>query len=485
MNNDEYLKHLKRWNEKIFEGDGTLNPIDEKEVDTLIKWIEMQKKYLDFYQFEFEKVKMYNSQKSDLLKVTNPSEAKETIISRASEDERIIDEAKSLVKENEILRDYMFGYPANLFRPDPIEKRLREEEARLPYMNNCGDSSPETRGNYVMDSKVYEQKILNIMYDNLNVKKEDYWGYITSGGTEGNFWGIRTGFELYPQGRLYFSSSTHYSVPKYVRLVDNKQNPESNVNIFKNTEIESNIDGTINAEKLIQEIVSNYSKDKTPAILVLNWGTTVVGAVDNVKYITDKLNELGIPHYVHLDAALFGGIPKNQTNAPSIKDLDSLGVDSVSISLHKYIGSNMTNGVLICKKDILKRKNNLQIEYIGQEDPTYLGSRSVLPLTTYYKMLKLYERTFSEEYENNIEFFKKCADEKGLPYEIIGNSNIIVVNIYNSDIQHKYQLATFGENNEKAHIILFPYHKKEVIMELVDDLVKVYNKHNGPTLKLK
>ena len=105
MNNDEYLKHLKRWNETIFEGDGTLNPIDEKEVDTLIKWIEMQKKYLDFYQFEFEKVKMYNSQKSDLLKVTNPSEAKETIISRASEDEKIIDEAISLVKENEILRD--------------------------------------------------------------------------------------------------------------------------------------------------------------------------------------------------------------------------------------------------------------------------------------------------------------------------------------------------------------------------------------------
>ena len=144
----------------------------------------------------------------------------------------------------------------------------------------------------------------------------------------------------------------------------------------------------------------------------------------------------------------------------------------------------MTNGVVICKKDVINRKSNLQIEYIGQEDPTYLGSRSLLPLTTYYKIFKAYNRALPNEYRENIEFFKECADERGLPYEIIGDSNIIIVTINNSDIQHKYQLATFGENNEKAHIILFPYHKKEIISELVDDLVKVYNKDNGPILSL-
>lgn len=139
---------------------------------------------------------------------------------------------------------------------------------------------------------------------------------------------------------------------------------------------------------------------------------------------------------------------------------------------------------LFVKKDVLNRKNNLQIEYIAQEDPTYLGSRSVLPLTTYYKTLKAYNRALPNEYRENIEFFKKCADEKELPYEVLEDSNIIIVTINNSDIQHKYQLATFGENNEKAHIILFPYHKKEIIAELVDDLVKIYIKNNGPVLSL-
>lgn len=191
-----------------------------------------------------------------------------------------------------------------------FKKKMPSDEVKNKIAELCGDSSPLTRGNYVMDSKVYEQKILDEMYKNLNVDKDEYWGYITSGGTEGNFWGIRTGFELYPNGRLYFSSQTHYSVPKYVRLVDNRKNPDESINIFDNTEIKSTKEGRIDVNELISEIVRNYEENKIPAILLLNWGTTVIGAVDDVKTITDKLKELNIPHYVHLDAALFGGIPK-------------------------------------------------------------------------------------------------------------------------------------------------------------------------------
>ena len=423
-----------------------------------------------------KRLQMYDELKNKEIKSSNKQDALDFVVSRIKEDDLMIANAKRIVEENKINKDYMFGYPANLFDVDPVEEILKQYEAQLPYMNNCGDSSTKTRGNYIMDSKEYEEKILECVFNNLNVSGKDYWGYITSGGTEGNFWGLRTGFELYPNGKLYFSSSTHYSVPKFVRLVDNKKNPTENINIFENEEIPSLEDGRIDAEKLINKIVMDYNETGKPVILLLNWGTTVVGAIDDVQYITKKLNLLGIPHYVHLDAALFGGVGKNQENSPAIKDLGRLNVDSVSISLHKYIGSMMTNGVLICKKEVLARKNNLQIEYIGQEDPTYLGSRSLLPISTYYRIRKLYERTDPKEYEENINFFKECADNEGLEYQVHGNSNIIVVRINNSDIQHKYQLATFGENNEFAHIILFPHHKKEIIRQLVDDLVKIQKK---------
>lgn len=61
------------------------------------------------------------------------------------------------------------------------------------------------------------------------------------------------------------------------------------------------------------------------------------------------------------------------------------------------------------------------------------------------------------------------ADEKGLEYSRIGNGNIIVLKLKNKELAKKYQLATFGENNGYAHIIIFPHHKQEIIDELIDD----------------
>ena len=70
-----------------------------------------------------------------------------------------------------------------------------------------------------MDSKVNEMKIIETMCKNMNVDPKDYWGYITSGGTEGNLWGINTGYELYPNGTLYYSQAGHYSIPKEIKMV--------------------------------------------------------------------------------------------------------------------------------------------------------------------------------------------------------------------------------------------------------------------------
>jgi histidine decarboxylase len=47
---------------------------------------------------------------------------------------------------------------------------------------------------------------------------EDYWGYITNCGTEGNLHGILVGRENLPDGILYASRETHYSVFKAARM---------------------------------------------------------------------------------------------------------------------------------------------------------------------------------------------------------------------------------------------------------------------------
>jgi hypothetical protein len=50
------------------------------------------------------------------------------------------------------------------------------------------------------------------------INEEEYWGYITNCGTEGNLHGILVGRENYPDGILYASRETHYSVFKAARM---------------------------------------------------------------------------------------------------------------------------------------------------------------------------------------------------------------------------------------------------------------------------
>ena len=48
-----------------------------------------------------------------------------------------------------------------------------------------------------------------------DIDQDEYWGYITNCGTEGNLHGILVGRENLPDGILYASRESHYSVFKW------------------------------------------------------------------------------------------------------------------------------------------------------------------------------------------------------------------------------------------------------------------------------
>eukprot|EP00955_Chlamydomonas_euryale_P036441 350436-Chlamydomonas_euryale.AAC.12 len=60
--------------------------------------------------------------------------------------------------------------------------------------------------------------VLNWFAKLWEIDEEEYWGYITTCGTEGNLHGILVGRENHPDGILYASSETHYSVFKAGRM---------------------------------------------------------------------------------------------------------------------------------------------------------------------------------------------------------------------------------------------------------------------------
>ena len=126
------------------------------------------------------------------------------------------------------------------------------------------------------------------------IDKPDYWGYVTTCGTEGNLHGILLGREVLPDGILYSSEETHYSIFKAARYYR-----------MKAESIRTTSSGQIDYNELAERLDAN--KDK-PAIINVNIGTTVKGAVDNLDRILRILDNTGYTRdrfYIHCDGALF------------------------------------------------------------------------------------------------------------------------------------------------------------------------------------
>lgn len=437
--------------EIIFDSEQLLPKENESKIFEIIENINRYMTYCERFKLNLGQLLDYN----DLKKSGFSADDIEKFY---QEDLTYVNSIDQYHENNKQKRNYMFGYPANMQDYSYTTQYLRNIESKLYLMNNCGD--PYQIGNYGMDSKAIEKQIISLFAHNFGLGEGEYWGYITSGGTESNFWAIKEGFNNFPKGKLYFSKDAHYSVEKFVTNNETK--------IYNYEVIASNADGTINIDALKSKILEDRKNGIMGVVLTLTWGTTVRGAIDNVKTITDFLIDNNIAYYCHIDAAHFGGIPQNQNDAPIIKDLKSLNCDSISVSMHKYIGTARVNGVLIA----LSRKDRKIIDYIGQEDSTFLGSRDYLPFSTFQRAKDILQRTPANVYESNIKYFKQSLIQKNIYYEHFNNSNIFVILKPNDDICKKYQLATFTDENkkEKAHIILFPFQNKYIIDELINDI---------------
>ena len=427
--------------------------------------IKLQLKKIDNDLKNLEEKKLYLERLLDYDKLRQNGFEAFAVRRFVNEDNLSIKKAQDYLDKNKILRERMFGYPANLTEDSAVTKYLRKKENELPLTNNCGD--PFDSGNYLMDSKEYEIAILNKLFEHfgLDLSKKP-WGYITTGGSESNKWGIYNGLRKFPEGRVYYSDSAHYSVPKAVKLGFDKS--DNDITLIKHTNIQAkNNSEKIDTDMLLFEIRKNWDINKEPAIILLTLGTTKTGAVDDIELISKTLKSENIPHYIHLDAALYGGIAKNQINAPTVPNIEYLGVDSVSVSLHKYFGNHDVKSVVISKEPPVASK----VDYIGQIDSTTAGSRTFNPFSSLQRITETLDRKFPNEYCENVLFFENLLKEKNIKFTREENANIFVLDKPSDEICKKYQLSTFDDNGvEKCHVIIFPYHKKEMMSQLINEI---------------
>jgi histidine decarboxylase len=321
-------------------------------------------------------------------------------------------------------------------------------------LNNVGD--PFAPCLYHMHTREFECEVLEWFAELTHAPEGDWWGYVTNGGTEGNLYGLYLARELYPEGMVYFSQDTHYSVSKNLRLLR-----------MPHIMIRSLPSGEIDYEDLHETL--RIHRDVSP-IIFANIGTTMREGVDDVNRIQSILKNLAIPEsYIHTDAALSGMTLPFIEGAPQFDF--STGIQSLSISGHKFIGSPMPCGVVLALKQNVDRIAR-SIEYVGTLDTTITGSRNAItPLMLWYAIRSHGVEGFRETVNECLKRAEYAVDRlNDMGVDAWRNPHAITVVFPKPTpvILDKWQLAVQGDF---AHIMVMPHVTREKIDQLAVDIV--------------
>lgn len=327
-------------------------------------------------------------------------------------------------------------------------------------INNCGDWAKES--NYLLNSFEFEKEVMRYFSSLFSIEFDESWGYVTNGSTEGNLFGCYLGRELFPESTIYYSNQAHYSVPKIIKLLR-----------MKSRVIETLDNGEIDYEKLVRQII--VDRERNP-IVFANVGTTMLGAVDNIEIIQQRLREIGISRddfYLHTDAALAGMILPFVPDPQPFSFAD--GVDSICVSGHKMIGSPMPCGVVMAKRQNVDRIA-VEVDYISAIDQTISGSRNGHAVL--FMWVALRSRSFQDcrqRIERCLNIAQHAVDrfrEAGVNAWRNHNSITVVFPCPSELICRRYHLATSGN---VAHLVATGHHRDEqridaLITDVVHDL---------------
>ena len=339
------------------------------------------------------------------------------------------------------------GYPTNQrFDYSPL----------LPFMdyalNNVGD--PFHDSNYWANTHEFEREVIAHFARLLRIPPEEAWGYVTSGGTEGNMYGLYLARELFPTAMFYFSEDTHYSVLKNVRVLN------ARYIMIKRQE-----NGEIDYNDLRDMIRVNRD---VPAVIMANVGTTMRGAVDDIPRIRAILDGLSVTSsYIHADAALSGMILPFVPE-PQPFGFDA-GIDSISVSGHKLIGSPLPCGVVLTHRPYVERVGRA-VEYVGVHDTTLSGSRNgITPLMLWYALMRYGDEGIRDLVTGMLDMAEYAVGQfsrRGIRAWRHPNSVTVVFPKPPAEVFQKWQIAPEGD---EAHIITMPHVTREIIDELVSD----------------
>lgn len=303
----------------------------------------------------------------------------------------------------------------------PLNPKMRDNGILCEFLqytlNNIGD--PFQDSNYQLNSFEFEKEVIEFFKEVYKIPNG--WGYVTSGGSEGNLYGIVNGLKKYPRAKVMYSQDAHYSVRKACEML------------------------RVNHGTDYTGVDSRYNNE---IIMVLTYGTTFKGKLEDYRKEIDRYKNNRIKYYLHIDAALYGSFCPFLSDSlkplflPSFDD-----IDSISFSGHKFWSTPMPCGVVLTKDC----PDGKMIEYTGCHDNTLFGSRSGLAsLFLWYRIQQFKQRGLTKLADKCVNKAKYLTDLIPGSWRLGNWSNTVLFNKPSDELCKKWQLATEGE---LAHVI--------------------------------
>jgi histidine decarboxylase len=360
-----------------------------------------------------------------------------------------LDQARfdELFVELQAATDTFAGYPCNVnYDYSPLYRFLAFS------LNNIGD--PFAFSNYNVNTHQFEREVITFFAKLLKAGKAGR-GYVSNGGTEGNLFGLDLGLQRFPDGIVYYSETAHYSIDKLTRII---RAPIEKIPALENGEIDYAI--------LKERLEKNKHK---PAIISLNIGTTMKGAVDDLEKIKTTLAELHIDrHHLHADAALSGMILPFVDEPQPFNFED--GIQSIAISGHKLIGSPLPCGIVMTNQAPSEASQS-SIAYVKIKDSTISGSRNgFTPLILWYAIKGYGLEGFRHLVQDSLalaDYAIEQFNQAGIPAWRNKNSLTVVFPRPAEHLIEKWQLAP---HHDIAHVVIMPHFDKRFIDEILRDL---------------
>jgi histidine decarboxylase len=392
-----------------------------------------------------------------------------------------IDDFKALLRYVNLLASHKLGYPVSLLTylgvVNNSELGIKTGSLANILLNNVGDPFKDSETS-LLEVKKHERKVIAILERYFGLAENEIRGYVTTGGTEGNFAGLwwskrylinkdierlihidddfrfklkqeqdlKQDLAKIPNNDLahrvlqlqkiidlqsvmtenraikqqlltptvfYTKDHTHYSIPKISEILHLNIRP-----------IDANHDGSMNLDRFKKELLLYLGAfPASPIIVIANIGTTITGAIDDVPKIKKILDatKAKLNYTIHMDGALTGFVlPILKPFGEVDNYFESLGVNTLAFSAHKYPGLSQPCGIILARRKFFDKafeKNERKIDYVGNiSDVTVTGSRSGLNVLMFYNALHTLELDKSNAHlkamvEHNIEDAKYLYDE--------------------------------------------------------------------------